>query len=90
MANWLVKGTKGCSPVSDITCGRAGAMSTEIAYQPRGSGDVCECGHHRNRCLFGHEHSWGTWYEDGKLMRTRQTFQCWVCGGICTLEEDDA
>ena len=45
------------------------------------------CGGHRERCLFGGMHVWGTWYEDAKLQRTADTFYCHVCDGVCTADE---
>jgi hypothetical protein len=53
----------------------------------RGSGPVTCCGGHRARCLFGHMHAWSTWYEDGRLQRTAETFYCYRCGGVCTADE---
>ena len=53
----------------------------------KGSGGTCACDMHREKCLFGRQHSWSSWYENGRLMRTRTTFHCWVCGGVCTSEE---
>lgn len=47
------------------------------------------CGGHRQRCLFGVPHAWATWYEGGKLQRTRLTFYCCRCDGVCTAEEAD-
>jgi hypothetical protein len=61
----------------------------EVPVPTRGSGEVRCCGGHRERCLFGRPHFWGTWYEDGKLQRTRNTFHCYDCGGVCTAEEND-
>lgn len=61
----------------------------EIPAPTRGSGQVACCGGHRARCLFGHMHSWGTWYVDGQLQRTSVTFYCHSCGGVCTAEEAD-
>jgi hypothetical protein len=65
----------------------------EVPEPTRGSGpvtcDVPTCRGHRQRCLFGRMHSWSVWYEDAKLQRTRQTFHCWDCGGICTAEEEE-
>jgi hypothetical protein len=56
----------------------------------RGSGPVVCCGHHRDRCLFGRVHSWSTWYEDGRLQRTRETLKCFDCGGVCIAAEAPA
>lgn len=72
----------------------------EVPAPVRGSGPV-ECGDadgitpascrgHRARCLFGAAHVWATWYEDGQLQRTADTFCCHVCGGVCTAEEEGA
>lgn len=61
----------------------------EIPAPTQGSGEVACCGGHRARCLFGHAHSWTTWYENGELQRTRVTLYCHRCGGICTAEEAD-
>lgn len=59
------------------------------ADQTRGSGKATACcGHHRDRCLFGGAHCWAVWYEDGRLVRTRDTFRCDRCGGVCTADED--
>lgn len=66
-----------------------------LAPQPtptKGSGPVkCsepECHGHREKCLFGQRHQWQTWYQNGKLMRTPDTFHCHVCGGVCVGDED--
>ena len=68
-------------------------MMREVLTPKRGSGPViCDdlaCRGHRQRCLFGRQHVWSTWYEDGKLQRTRLTFHCFDCGGVCTAEEDE-
>ncbi len=61
------------------------------AGQSRGSGSygagTC-CGHHRERCLFGHVHGWTTpWMVDGRLMRDLATAYCDRCGSACTGEE---
>jgi hypothetical protein len=61
----------------------------EVPAPRRGSGAVTCCGGHRERCIFGNAHIWGTWYEDGKLQRTAQTFYCHVCSGVCTADEDE-
>jgi hypothetical protein len=61
----------------------------EVPSPTRGSGATVCCGGHRERCLFGHMHSWSTWYEGGKLQRTTDTFHCHVCGGVCTADEED-
>ncbi len=53
----------------------------------KGAGPVGCCGNHRVRCLFGHPHTWTTWYENGILMRTEDTFYCADCGGVCTGDE---
>ena len=58
----------------------------------RGSGPVrCDapwCRGHRDRCLFGRQHTWvRPWYENGVMQRTPETYHCWTCSGICTAEE---
>lgn len=53
----------------------------------RGAGPVVCCGGHRDRCLIGHDHIWETWYENGRLVRTPDTFRCHRCGGVCTADE---
>ena len=55
----------------------------------RGSGPVDCCGGHLKGCLFGRQHTWATWYEDGRIQRTRLTFRCWTCQGVCTAEEGE-
>lgn len=69
-------------------------MTAELAKQPipvRGSGQVqCSderCHGHRARCLFGHPHQWSTWFENGRLMRTEDTYHCQTCGGVCVGDE---
>jgi hypothetical protein len=59
----------------------------EVPESAPGSGPVDCCGGHRARCKFGRQHSWATWYENGKLQRTRATFHCHICGGVCTDDE---
>jgi hypothetical protein len=49
---------------------------------------VC-CGKHRDRCKFGRQHVWATWYENGRLVRTSDTYRCDGCGGVCTADESD-
>jgi len=60
----------------------------EVPTPTRGSGPVHCCGGHRERCLFGRQHIWTTWYENGKLQRTQDTFHCYDCGGVCTGDEE--
>jgi hypothetical protein len=60
----------------------------EVPAPTRGSGPVHCCGGHRERCIFGHAHVWGTWYENGKLQRTPDTFYCHWCDGVCTADEE--
>ncbi len=69
--------------------------SSQLAPQPtptRGSGPVeCSeagCHGHRARCLFGRPHLWSTWYENGRLMRTDDTYHCFDCGGVCVGDEE--
>lgn len=70
-------------------------MTSTLAPVPvptKGSGPIqCsepQCTGHREKCLFGREHwSWATWYDNGKLMRTENTYQCWDCKGVCTGDE---
>lgn len=63
----------------------------EVLAPTRGSGLVqCSeptCHGHRAKCLFGGQHTWITWYEDGQLMRTADTYRCAKCQGVCTGEE---
>lgn len=65
----------------------------EVTAPTRGSGPVkCDdptCIGHRERCRFGLAHSWSTWFDNGRLMRTSLTYHCHVCGGVCTAEEID-
>jgi hypothetical protein len=61
----------------------------EVPARPRGSGQVHCCGGHRERCLFGQQHRWSTWFRDGRLQRTTQTYHCDMCGGVCTAEEQE-
>lgn len=61
----------------------------EVPTPRRGSGEVTCCGGHRDRCRFGQMHSWSTWYENGKLQRTADTFHCHVCDGVCTGDEEE-
>ena len=74
--------------------GLAGASTIQATAmrQPtpttRGSGPVTCCGYHRARCLFGQPHTWTTWYQDGQLQRTRDTYHCHACGGVCIAEEE--
>ncbi len=60
----------------------------EVPAPSRGAGPVTCCGGHRQRCLFGREHAWFTWYQDGRLQRTTSTVRCDRCGGVCTAEEE--
>lgn len=64
----------------------------EVPVPRRGSGpvrcDVPACRGHRERCLFGEMHSWSTWFENGRLQRTRDTYHCHRCGGVCIAEEE--
>lgn len=62
-------------------------LMREIPVPTRGSGLLTCCGGHRERCLFGDMHVWGTWFEDAKLQRTFDTFYCHKCGGVCTADE---
>ena len=62
-----------------------------VPVPARGSGPV-QCGDprcrgHRARCVFGHQHTWSTWYENGRLMRTTDTYHCHKCGGVCIGDE---
>lgn len=65
--------------------------AAEVPVPTRGSGPVAcseaDCRGHRTRCLFGRPHVWSTWYEDGRLMRTIDTFRCFDCGGVCIGDE---
>ncbi len=66
----------------------------EVTTPARGSGPVaCDspaCRWHRERCLFGQQHTWSTWFDNGRLPRTASTFHCHACGGVCTAEEQPA
>ncbi len=65
----------------------APAMRTPVpAVKGSGARPAC-CGYHRPRCLFGRPHVWATWYEQGKLQRTADTFSCPACGGVCVAGE---
>lgn len=76
-------------PSQDIRAGLPRLDPMREVPEPRqGSGPVACCGGHRARCLFGDIHSWATWWEDGKLQRTPETYQCYKCGGVCTAEEE--
>jgi hypothetical protein len=66
------------------------AAFREPAQKLRGSGPVkCDdpsCHGHRDRCLFGRPHSWGTpWYKGSVL---QHTFHCTDCGGVCTAVDE--
>lgn len=57
-----------------------------ITKRGAGPSDRC-CGYHRDRCVIGHAHVWQTWYENGQLMRTVDTYHCHQCGGTCIADE---
>jgi len=61
------------------------------AQEPaRGSGKTDCCGSHRERCLFGRQHTWSRpWFENGRVQRLATTYHCHACGGVCTAEEGD-
>jgi hypothetical protein len=61
----------------------------EVPARPRGAGKVHCCGGHREKCLFGQQHRWSTWFQDGRLQRTTQTYHCDMCSGVCTAEEQE-
>lgn len=50
----------------------------EVPTPRRGSGPVtcseAHCRGHRERCLFGRQHHWFTWFEGGRMMRTEDTY----------------
>ena len=60
------------------------------ADNTRGSGGSDCCGGHRKKCRFGREHSWSVWYRNGSLVRSRDTWHCLTCEGVCTAEEPDS
>lgn len=79
-----------------ILTGHNSHMET-MAEQPtptRGSGPVeCDdprCHGHRAQCIFGRDHRWYTWFQDGQLMRTEDTFYCVNCGGVCVGDEPES
>jgi hypothetical protein len=55
---------------------------------PPNATPVC-CGKHADRCKFGRPHVWATWYENGRLVQTPDTYRCDGCGGVCTADEPD-
>lgn len=55
----------------------------------RGAGGRTCCPTHRDRCLIGHAHFWVTWCEEGRLMRTEDTYSCHRCSGTCTADETE-
>jgi hypothetical protein len=76
-----------------LLAGMAHIMTT-MTSQPtptRGSGPIqCtddRCHGHRARCNFGRLHTWSTWFSDGHLMRTADTYHCADCGGVCVGDE---
>lgn len=58
----------------------------------RGSGAVtCECGQHRERCIFGRLHSWALAFVDhhtGRAMPAPR-FHCMDCDTYCDLDPED-
>lgn len=46
-----------------------------------------KCTSHRARCQFGRPHVWSTWYANGQLVRTADTYHCHNCGGVCIGDE---
>lgn len=74
----------------DICCRYRRWPMAEVPVPARGSGKVHCCGGHRERCLFGQQHRWSTWFRDGRLQRTTNTFYCDKCRGVCTAEETEA
>lgn len=61
---------------------------TTLPTKPRGAGQSTCCPTHRDLCLFGrNQHVWMTWYENGALVRTKDTYRCIHCQGVCTAEE---
>lgn len=61
-----------------------------VSDKLRGTGEkVCQCEHHRDRCLFGRMHTWATWYRNGALVRSSGTYHCLDCGSVCTADEED-
>lgn len=56
-------------------------------YRGRSNGSTCEDGRHGLRCLFGRDHAWSVWYEQGRIVRTSVTYRCHTCGAVCTAEE---
>ena len=57
----------------------------------RGSGPVtCSCGRHRERCLFGTQHSWSMAYVDHHTGRRMESpmLHCMTCDTYCALVED--
>lgn len=62
----------------------------EVPGTTRGSGPVHCCGGHRERCLFGRQHTWSRpWFGNGRVQRLATTYYCRNCGGVCTAEEGD-
>ena len=59
----------------------------DVPTPVRGSGPVTCCDGHRERCLIGHAHVWGMWFENGRLQRTTDTLYCHKCSGVCTADE---
>lgn len=87
LARWPARCRRGDS--CHICCRYRRWPLAEVTAPARGSGKVHCCGGHRERCLFGHQHRWSTWFHDGRLQRTTLTFHCDLCDGVCTAEETE-
>lgn len=87
---WLVQHAQPEGPLPDEAGQPEETQMREVREPTRGSGAVDCCGGHRERCLFGHQHTWSRpWFENGRVQRLATTYHCHVCGGVCTAEEGD-
>lgn len=63
-------------------------METTTATRVPGSGGLsCPCEGHKDRCHFGRPHQWQTYYRNGLLVRTRDSYHCPICDAVCTADE---
>ena len=56
-----------------------------VTKKNAGTGEQCECGNHREKCLFGRNHMWQTpfYKEDDSTSILYHTFCCSNCRAEC-------
>lgn len=57
----------------------------------KGTGSrICSCGAHKDRCIFGHAHSWSVYFKNGQLVGSVDTLHCHLCDAVCDFPDDES